>query len=209
MSQCELTVVSAYTHKQYHQCVYLPGVPHSSFSDNYQRLPASPKHASSPREPSPGLFLPKKLFQKRNPPPSSICLGRSQKITLAFISTLRVSPGTPNTQKEAEPHPSVSPHRQRGGRVPFPAPPQSFPQLSQEAGGRSAGKTRSMQGHSQLAHLLPKQPGSGLPLRKAESPTGPGLPTCLHTHSQPLLFRGSHGVFLCPRTPTSWARGYC
>lgn len=85
----------------------LPGVSHGSFPDDYQQLPASPRHASSP-ESSPGLFLPKKLFQKQNPhSSSSICLGRGQGITLTFISTpykLAREPPT-HTQEEAEPHP--------------------------------------------------------------------------------------------------------
>lgn len=64
VSQCELTALSARTHKQYHPR-YLPGVPHGSFPDDYQQLPASPRHASSPREPSRGSSFLRSCFRSK------------------------------------------------------------------------------------------------------------------------------------------------
>lgn len=65
VSQCKLAALSARTHKQYHQCFYLPGVSHNSFPDDYQQLPASPRHVSSPREPSPGFSFLRNCFRSK------------------------------------------------------------------------------------------------------------------------------------------------
>lgn len=184
----------------------LPGVSHGSFPDDYS-TPSLTKACQLPQRAFTGLFLPKKLFQKQNPhSSSSICLGRGQGITLAFISTpykLAREPPT-HTQKEAEPHPvSVTTdsevaecHFQHLLRA-----SHSFPRKRERLGA-------CRDTHSSPTCYLSNQ-AQGL-LHARQNPTGPDLPTCPHTHSQPLLFRGSHVFFFfCPSPPSFFATGYC
>lgn len=181
----------------------MPGVSHGSFPDDYQQFPASPRLPAPQRAALGSSYL--SCFRSKIHILQVFAWGRGQGITLTFISTpykLTWEPPT-HTQEEAEPHPvSVTTdsevaecHFQHLLRA-----SHSFPRKRERLRA-----CRDIHG-SPTCYLSNQAQGR---LYARQSPTGPDLPTCPHTHSQPLLFRGNQGFFFCPSPPSFWARGYC